>query len=301
MLAEENEEKHKTNAGEIMRIGEYALTALETCRFYLDGGAMFGVVPKVLWEKSNPSDQKNRIEMAARALLIETGKRRIIVDTGVGEGWDQKFSQIYGIDNSKYTLRDSLNAAGLSATDITDVILTHLHFDHVGGATYVDGEGEIKPTFPNATYYVQKKQYEWAVHPSEKDQASYRNERYVPLFEEGRLTLLDGATEFLPGIFLNVTNGHTVGHQTILVTDGSKALYHPGDTIPTSSHVPLPYIMGYDNSPLTTLEEKKDILKKAVERGFTLFFEHDPKYAATMVEKTEKGYRAGAPVDLREK
>lgn len=281
-----------------MRIGDYTLSALETCRFYLDGGAMFGVVPKVLWEKTNPSDQKNRIEMAARTLLIDNGKRRTIVDTGVGQGWDPKFSRIYGIDNSKYTLSDSLKAAGLSAADITDVILTHLHFDHVGGATFVDGDGAVKPAFPNATYYVQKRQYEWAIHPSEKDQASYHNEKYVPLFEQERLRLLEGETEFLPGVYLKITNGHTVAHQTLLVTDGKETLYHPGDTIPTSSHIPLPYIMGYDNSPLTTLEEKKDILAEASERNFILFFEHDPKYAATFVEKTEKGYRPGAPVEL---
>ncbi len=261
---------------------------------------MFGVVPKVLWERTNPSDQKNRIEMAARTLLIDNGKRRIIVDTGVGQGWDPKFSQIYGIDNSKYTLSESLKAAGLSAGDITDVILTHLHFDHVGGATFADGDGSVKPTFPNATYYVQKKQYEWAVNPSEKDQASYHNEKYVPLFEQERLRLLEGETEFLPGIFLRLTNGHTVAHQTVLVTDGAETLCHPGDTIPTSSHIPLPYIMGYDNSPLTTLEEKKAILAKAVERNFILFFEHDPKYAATLVARTDKGYRPGTPVDMSE-
>ncbi len=284
-----------------MRIGEYNLKALETCRFYLDGGAMFGVVPKVLWERTNPSDGKNRIEMAARTLLVDNDKRRIIVDTGVGQGWNPKFSQIYGIDHSNYNLSDSLKGAGLSTEDITDVILTHLHFDHVGGATFVDGDGAVRPTFPNATYYVQKKQYEWAIHPSEKDQASYRNEKYVPLFEEGRLVLLDGEKEFLPGIFLGITNGHTVAHHTVLVTDGKETLYHPGDTIPTSSHIPLPYIMGYDNSPLTTLEEKKDILAKAAGRNFILFFEHDPKYAATFVENTEKGYRAGAPVELNEK
>ena len=284
-----------------MRIGDYKLSALETCRFYLDGGAMFGVVPKVLWERTDPSDQINRIEMAARTLLIDNGKRRIIVDTGVGQGWDQKFARIYGIDNSKYTLSDSLKGAGLSTSDITDVILTHLHFDHVGGATFADEDGAVKPTFPNATYYVQKRQYEWAIHPSEKDQASYRNEKYVPLFEEGRLVLLDGEKEFLPGIFLGITNGHTVAHQTVLVNDGKETLYHPGDTIPTSSHIPLPYIMGYDNFPLTTLEEKRKILVQASAANWTLFFEHDPKHAATLVEKTDKGYKAGTPIELNEK
>lgn len=281
-----------------MKIGDYTLTALETCRFYLDGGAMFGVVPKVLWERSNPSDAKNRIEMAARTLLIDDGKRRILVDTGVGEGWDKKFSDIYGIDHSKHTLLKSLSAAGVSPSDITDVILTHLHFDHVGGATFRDENGEVKPTFPNAVYYIQKRQYDWAINPSAKDMASYKNERYVPLHEQGRLRPLNGESELLPGIFIRLTDGHTIAHQTVLVTDGSKSLYHPGDTIPTASHIPLPYIMGYDNYPLITLEEKKSILRRASENNWMLFFEHDPKQACTRVEKTEKGYKAGEKVEM---
>lgn len=281
-----------------MHIGDYTLAALETCRFYLDGGAMFGVVPKVLWQKSNPGDSKNRIEMAARTLLIRDGRHSIIIDTGVGEGWDRKFSEIYGIDHSKYTLAKSLSSIGLSPSSITDVILTHLHFDHVGGATFRKEDGSVAPTFPNATYYVQKKQYEWAINPSEKDQASFKNEKYVPLFERGRLKLLNGESELFPGIFIRLTDGHTVAHQTVLLTDGEKTLYHPGDTVPTSSHIPLPYIMGYDNFPLITLEEKKSILRRAAENNWILFFEHDPVHASTLVEKSEKGYRAGAAVDL---
>ncbi len=282
----------------MMRIGDYDLAALETCRFYLDGGAMFGVVPKVFWERSNPADSKNRIEMAARTLLISDGNRRIIVDTGVGEGWDRKFSEIYGIDHSKYTLFGSLSAMGLEPSSITDIILTHLHFDHVGGATIRKEDGSIEPAFPNATYYVQKRQYEWAINPSEKDRASFMNERYVPLFEQGRLKLLNGESELFPGIFIRLTDGHTVAHQTVLLTDGGTTLYHPGDTVPTTSHVPLPYIMGYDNFPLITLEEKKSILRRASEDNWILFFEHDPVHACTFVERTEKGYRAGAPVEL---
>jgi glyoxylase-like metal-dependent hydrolase (beta-lactamase superfamily II) len=282
----------------MMRIGNYQLTSLETGRFYLDGGAMFGVVPKVLWEKSNPADSRNRIEMAARTLLIRDGKRCIMVDTGMGEDWEQKFSEIYGIDHSQYSLAGSLAAIGLTPADITDVIFTHLHFDHVGGATGIDKDGKIKPAFPNATYYVQRKHYEWAVNPSEKDKASFRNEKYVPLFKEGRLKLLEGETELRPGIFIKLTDGHTIAHQTVLVTDGNTSLYHPGDTIPTSSHIPLPFIMGYDNFPLITLEEKKSILRRAVENNWSLFFEHDPKHAAVLPEKTDKGYRAGEAVDL---
>ena len=283
-----------------MRIGNYTLWPLETGRFYLDGGAMSGVIPKVLWNKTNPSDNRNRIELALRTLLIRGNDRVIMVDTGIGENWDEKFTDIYGVDHSNGTLSKSLTRLGLSAPDITDVIITHLHFDHVGGATFTDASGSVQPTFPNAKYYIQKKHYEWAVAPSEKDRASFFDSKYVPLFEQGRLTLLNGESELFPGIFIRLSDGHTIAQQTVLVTDGQRALYHPGDMIPTSSHVPLPYIMGYDNFPLITLEEKRNILTKAADGKWVLFFEHDPKYAATFVEKTPKGFKAGANVDMGE-
>lgn len=281
-----------------MRIGKYRLTALETGRFCLDGGAMFGVVPKVLWNRSNPADDRNRIELALRTLIIRDEEHRMIVDTGIGENWDQKFSDIYGVDHSRFSLEKSLLKAGLSPGDITDVIITHLHFDHAGGATRTNEKGETDPTFPNATYYIQKRHYEWAVNPSEKDQASFVKERFVPLYEQGRLKLLEGEMEFLPGIHIRLSDGHTIAQQNVLVTDGKTTLYHPGDMIPTSSHVPLPFIMGYDNFPLITLEEKKNLLRKAADGGWVLFFEHDPNHAATQVEKTDRGYKAGKPVDM---
>ena len=259
---------------------------------------MFGVIPKALWNRTNPADDRNRIELGLRTLLIRDDKRCIMVDTGIGENWDQKFSEIYGVDHSRYSLEESLRGAGLSFADISDVIITHLHFDHAGGATHRTENGKVVPAFPNATYYIQKKHYEWAVSPSEKDQASFVNEKYVPLFEMGRLRLLEGEVELFSGIHISLSDGHTIAQQNVLVTDGTKSLYHPGDMIPTSSHVPLPFIMGYDNFPLITLEEKKSVLKRAVENGWLLFFEHDPRYAATYVEKTEKGYKAVTPVDL---
>lgn len=281
-----------------MKIGRYTVIALETGRFYLDGGAMFGVVPKVLWNKSNPADDRNRIELALRTLLIRDEERCIMVDTGIGENWDARFADIYGVDHSNFTLKNSLEGIGLSTKDITDVIITHLHFDHAGGATFVDNDGSIKPTFPNATYYIQKKHYEWAVKPSEKDQASFVEDKYIPLFEQGKLKLLDGEVELFPEIFVKLSDGHTIAQQNVLVTDGAKTLYHPGDMIPTSSHVPLPFIMGYDNFPLITLEEKKYILTRAFDRGWIIFFEHDPRYPATFVDKTEKGFKAGKPVEM---
>lgn len=281
-----------------MRIGNYTLVSLETGRLYLDGGAMFGVVPKVLWNKSNPADSRNRIELALRVLLIMNDERRIMVDTGIGEGWNEKFVDIYGVDHSQNSLADSLKEINLTTNDITDVIITHLHFDHAGGATFLDGNGAIKPTFPNATCYIQKKHYEWAIKPSEKDLASFVKDKYVPLYQQGKLKLLDGELELFPGIFIKLSDGHTIAQQTILITDGKNTLFHPGDMIPTSSHIPLPFIMGYDNFPLITLEEKKSVLTRAVEGKWTIFFEHDPKHAAMLVEKTEKGFVAGKPVEL---
>lgn len=281
-----------------MRIGNYTLSSLESGRFFLDGGAMFGVVPKVIWNKTTPADQRNRIELALRVLIIRGEGRNVIVDTGIGENWDPKFADIYGVDHSSVTLDKSLAKIGLAVADITDVIITHLHFDHTGGAMVKGASGSMQPAFPNAKYFIQKKHYEWAVKPSEKDKASFVAERFVPLYEQGKLALLDGEMELRPGIYIKLSDGHTIAQQTVLVTDGTKTLYHPGDMIPTSSHVPLPFIMGYDNYPLITLEEKADILRKAADRNWILFFEHDPNCAATLVEKTERGYKAGSPVDL---
>ena len=283
-----------------MLIGRYALSSLENGRFRLDGGAMFGVVPKVLWNKSNPADERNRIELALRTLLIRDDEHCIMVDTGIGEKWDEKFTDIYGVDHSKFSLRNSLAAIGLSFNDVSDVIITHLHFDHVGGATLRDSDGSFKPTFPNATYYVQKKQYEWAVKPSEKDHASFVKETFVPLCDQGKLKLLEGEVELFPGILIKLSDGHTVAQQTVLVTDGEKTLYHPGDMIPTTSHVPLPFIMGYDNFPLITLEEKKSLLNRAASGNWIIFFEHDPKNPATFIEKTEKGFRAAKPFEMND-
>ncbi|HEY9166012.1 MAG TPA: MBL fold metallo-hydrolase [Candidatus Kryptonia bacterium] len=281
-----------------MRIGNYTLSSLESGRFFLDGGAMFGVVPKVIWNKTNPADQRNRIELALRVLIIRGEGRNVIVDTGIGENWDPKFADIYGVDHSSVTLDKSLAKIGLAVADITDVIITHLHFDHTGGAMVKGASGSMQPAFPNAKYFIQKKHYEWAVKPSEKDKASFVAERFVPLYEQGKLALLDGEMELRPGIYIKLSDGHTIAQQTVLVTDGTKTLYHPGDMIPTSSHVPLPFIMGYDNYPLITLEEKADILRKAADRNWILFFEHDPRHAATLVERTERGFRAGEPIDL---
>lgn len=282
-----------------MRIGGYELSSVETGWFALDGGAMFGVVPRALWQKKIEPDEKGRIGLALRALLIEevAGDRKILVDTGIGQKWDEKSSAIYGVDHSQLELERSLIARGLKTDDITDVLLTHLHFDHAGGATKKVGK-QVVPTFSNATYYVQKANLEWAQNPTEKDRASYRPDDFDALLREGVLELLDGPGEWLPGIELIITNGHSQALQLPHVHGPEGHVTYCADTIPTSAHVPTPWVMAYDNFPLTTLEEKKAILQRAIEEDWILFFEHDPFGPAARVDQGKRGFAAGERVTL---
>jgi glyoxylase-like metal-dependent hydrolase (beta-lactamase superfamily II) len=263
---------------------------------------MFGTVPKVLWEKSNPADDHNRIEMEARALLLDQGPggKRILIDCGIGADFNAKygeklgpkFAEIYAISDSgsgsiagASGVQKSLQSLGLKVEDITDVILSHLHFDHAGGAT-TERNGKLVPTFPNARYYVQKANFENASNPNLRERASYYAANFQPLMEAGVLTLLDGPTnEFLPCISVDVSNGHTVGHQMIKISDGTTTLIYCGDLIPTSSHVRLPWVMGYDLQPLVLIEEKRKVLDPAAKNGWYLFFEHDPYTDAALVEE----------------
>lgn len=279
-----------------MKVGNYDITALQAGRFRLDGGAMFGVIPKTLWSKTNPADERNRIELALRVMLIKNGKRVILVDTGIGTKWDEKFRDIYAIDHTQNSLEKSLESQGLKPSDITDVIITHLHFDHAGGATSVNIEGRVVPTFPNAVYHIQKRQYEWAVKSTEKDQASFILENFQPILEHGQANFINGETEIYPGIFIRLSDGHTIAQQVLIITDGAQTVFHPGDMIPTSTHVQLPYIMGYDNYPLITLEEKKRFLSHCADRGWVVFFEHDPVIDGSYIERTKKGFMSAQEV-----
>jgi glyoxylase-like metal-dependent hydrolase (beta-lactamase superfamily II) len=272
-----------------MNIGSYEIHPIETGRFALDGGAMFGIVPKPLWSKSNPPDERNRIELAARAMLIIGNGKKILVDNGNGSKFNEKQVDIYRLDMSRYELHRSLQKFGLTANDITDVILTHLHFDHAGGST-TRVTGEVLPTFPKAKYYVQQEHWKQAMNPSEKDRGSFMPDDFLPLKEHGVLEFVEGEFEIFPGISVVVCNGHTSAQQLPIISDGKTTLLYCCDLFPTTSHIPLPYIMAYDLRPLVTLEEKKKILKKAVEEEWILFFEHDPKTVAGRVKHSEKGY-----------
>ena len=271
---------------ESLRIGPYDVRLLETCRFGLDGGAMFGVVPKSLWERAyNPADMRNRIPMAAKVLLLVSSERTVLVDTGNCPWMTEKLKDIYDIRFDEFSLDDSLRQHGLNASDVTDVVLTHLHFDHVGGAALENGD----PRFPNARYYVQGRQLDWARKPTEKDRASFMREMYEPLVNAGIVDLLDGEGEVLPGIHVSPVHGHTQAMQTVRVTDGQTTLFFPADLMPTSAHISIPYGMAYDNYPLTTIEEKRKMLPTIVDEQWIVVFEHDALRDAARLSMTDKG------------
>jgi glyoxylase-like metal-dependent hydrolase (beta-lactamase superfamily II) len=273
-----------------MKIGKYTLQIINSGYFGLDGGAMFGIIPKPLWQKTNPPDEANRIKLATRNLLLSNGNRKILIDTGMGDKWDEKSKNIYAVDQRSASLFDSLGKLNITSDEITDVILTHLHFDHTGGSTKIEND-KLVPAFPGAKYYVQKKNYEWAIKPSERDKGSYIKDNFQPLMEEGVLNFIDGEEKFDDEIEFVIINGHTFAQQLIKISDTSNTIFYCGDLFPTTSHIPLPYVMGYDLQPLITVEEKKKILMKAIDENWKIFFEHDPETALATVLKDEKGFK----------
>lgn len=257
----------------------YKVTPVETGEFSLDGGAMFGVVPKVIWEKLIPADSKNRIPLRLRCFLIQGRDRNILIDTGIGEHWNEKTRNMFSISNERFNIDSSLKKFGLTREDITEIIISHLHFDHVGGATMSTSKGKIELTFPSATYYIQSLNLNHAHAPTEKDRASFIEHTIKPLEQSGKLKKIDGFLEIYPGIEIVVTHGHTPGHQMVRIRHRSATILFTGDTIPTASHIPIPYVMAYDLEPQKTMAEKRSILSAAFEKKWILAFVHDPNRA----------------------
>ncbi|HEX7242897.1 MAG TPA: MBL fold metallo-hydrolase [Longimicrobiaceae bacterium] len=277
-------------------LGDFRIHALEAGVQRLDGGAMFGVVPKPLWERRIPADERNRIPLALRCLLVETPGELVLIETGLGNKEGEKFLDIYGVENaaspgsgSADRLQEAIRRAGFAPEDVSVVVNTHLHFDHAGGNTFRDAEGEVRLSFPNARYHVQRGEWEWAHLANERTQASYLPYNYEPVMEAGRLELVQGAVEIVPGISTLPTPGHCPFHQSVLVRSGGETACFLADVVPTMAHLPLPWIMGYDVEPLVTLESKRGLLRRAVDERWLLVSTHDPTTQWGYAEADGKG------------
>jgi glyoxylase-like metal-dependent hydrolase (beta-lactamase superfamily II) len=271
---------------------------IDAGRYKLDGGAMFGVVPQTLWKKGNPPDEKNRILMSLNALLLMRNGRVILVDSGVGTKFNDKYQEIYAVDYSDFSLLSSLSKLNIQPEHITDLIITHLHFDHVGGATYRDENGQLQLQFPNATYYIQKKQLEWAQKNFPKDRASYLSENIEPLLKSNKLKILNGPHQLAPDLQLILSEGHTMAQQMLLIKGQNENLLYAADLIPLTAHIPVPWVMAYDLNPIISIQEKEELLKQAVDENWMVFFEHDPRVYCGTVEIGDRGYQLGQAVEL---
>lgn len=260
-------------------LGDFELISLSDGFIGLDGGAMFGVVPRTLWEKRLPPDDANRIPLGMRPLIVRSGSKTLLIDAGCGDKMDAKLAQIYKLDR-RYHLDHSLAEAGVSVDDIDIVVASHLHFDHVGGFTALDKNGRLVPRFPKARYVAHRGEWEDATHPHERNKASYLQENFVPLQDAGVLTLVDDGAEIIAGVKYRRSGGHTPNHQVVMIESAGKTAVFTADMYPTSVHIPDPWVMGYDLYPMDTLAFKRAFAKEAVEREYLLFFEHDPSIAA---------------------
>ena len=257
-----------------MKFGELELFVVSDGTFRMDGGAMFGTIPKVLWERTNPADDRNRILMGLNCLLIRTSTENILVDTGLGNAYDEKFAFLYGVDKSQTELLRSLTAAGVQAADISKVILTHLHFDHGGGNCFQEGDGEFKPTFPNAVYYINQGELAYAKDPDPRSSPSYLPHTWEPLEKRGRVALTSGDEEIASGVTVLPAPGHTLNHQIVTVRSGEMTACFLADLVPTPSHLKTHYVMGFDLDPLTSMKNKEPVLKQARAENWLLIFEH---------------------------
>lgn len=271
---------------------------IETGNFKLDGGAMFGVVPKSIWNKLNPADENNMCNWAMRCLLVEDGDRLILIDTGMGNKQNEKFFSFYYLSGNS-SLKKSIESYGFSLDDITDVFLTHLHFDHCGGAVEYDANKErLKTTFKNAVYWSNENHWNWAVHPNSREKASFLKENIMPIQEAGQLKFLKEGEKFTPNFDVIFVNGHTEAMMLPVLHYKGKKIIYCADLIPSAAHIPIPYVMGYDVRPLLTLDEKEKILNEALKENSYLYFEHDAKIEMCSLEQTERGIRMNEQVTL---
>lgn len=275
------------------------LFAIETGNLKLDGGAMFGVVPKVMWNKVYPADENNLCNWSMRCLLIEDGERLILIDNGIGHKQDEKFLKHYYL-NGDDTLEKSLEKLGYTSDDITDNILTHLHFDHCGGSIKYDENGKLVPAFKNAKYWVSKNQFDWATKPNRREKASFLKENILPIQESGQLNLVEEEGEIIPHIFAKMFNGHTQGQIIPHIKANGKTIAFMADLFPATPYISMPWIMSYDTKPLITLEDKKRFFEEALEEDVVLFFEHDLYNECCTIEMTEKGVKVKNTFKLSE-
>lgn len=269
--------------------GDLELYPIETGRFMLDGGAMFGVVPKTLWSKQIPADEKNRIPMAMRCMLIKSKKtgKLYLVDNGSGDKFNEKMSSIYGLDYEHSNLEKSLKACGVTKNDITDIIFTHLHFDHCGGTTSYDNDGNLVHNFPNAIYHVNRRHWENALNPNARERASFLPENINPIKECDRVNLVDDNAVFEENLSVINAEGHTIGQQLPKIIGTDQTLVFAADLFPTSAHIPIPWVMGYDMFPVKTLKEKKLFLHQAVAENWLIYLEHDANNEIIKIEEED--------------
>ncbi len=271
-----------------LRLGPMTVHPLVEGRLSLDGGAMFGVVPRVLWERRFAPDERNRISLVTRSMLVEADGRLLLVDLGMGSRWDGQHRAMYGLEHGE-GLDAALAEVGRTRADVTDVVLSHLHFDAAGGTTREEG-GELRMSYPNATVHLQRRHWKWAHQPAEKDAGSFRREDFALLERSGKLHLLEGSTELYPGVHLFVSEGHTVGMQLVrLEAESGEAMVFCSDLIPTTAHLHAPWVSAFDLYPLTAIEEKRQLLAQAVEEGWQLFFSRDPAVAICTVKDDGSG------------
>jgi glyoxylase-like metal-dependent hydrolase (beta-lactamase superfamily II) len=270
----------------MMRLGDFDLHSLSDGLFRLDGGAMFGVVPKPLWSRRAPADDRNRISMAMRPLLVRSAERTVLIDAGVGDKLSEKEREIYAVDQRTASLQQSLSAIGVAPGDIDVVIASHLHFDHAGGFT-ARTDGRVAPSFPRARYIIRRQEWEDATHPHERNRASYVFDAFVPLAAAGVVDFIEADGEVLPGISVWRTGGHTMHHQLIKVESGGRTAVFVADLMPTVAHLDEPWIMGYDLYPMDTLAYKKRFVREAIEGEYVIFFEHDPGISAGVIRERD--------------